>query len=86
MSHAGVARAVAVADSVGAPLSNTARSYLYHEPTMNVTVPGWVADRVICCGRQWNVPAETASIWLLAEVWQNCWLPHHPPTPGGTAM
>lgn len=61
------ADALGAADAVGAPLSELARMLMQHEPALEVTVPGWVADVVACCGRRWDVTTEVASAWLLAE-------------------
>ena len=59
--------AAGAADAAGAPLSELARMLMQHEPALEVTVPGWVADVVACCGRRWDVTTEVASAWLLAE-------------------
>ena len=40
---------------------------MHHEPTMDVTVPGWVANRVSCAARLWVVPEPVTGAWLLAE-------------------
>ena len=58
---------IAAADAVGAPLSELSRLLMQHEPTMTVTVPGWVADRVACAARLWGVCVPVAGAWLLAE-------------------
>ena len=58
---------IAAADAVGAPLSELSRLLMHHEPTMAVTVPGWVADRVACAARLWGVCVPVAGAWLLAE-------------------
>ena len=58
---------IAAADAAGAPLSELSRLLMHHEPTMTVTVPDWVADRVICAARLWGVTEPVAGAWLLAE-------------------
>ena len=58
--------AVGAADAVGAPLSELSRILMRHEPALEVTVPGWVADEVACRARRWGVAAEVAGAWLLA--------------------
>ena len=58
---------IAAADAAGAPLSELSRLLMHHEPTMTVTVPDWVADRVICAARLGGVTEPVAGAWLLAE-------------------
>ena len=58
---------IAAADAARAPLSELSRLLMHHEPTMAVTVPGWVADRVICAARLGGVCVPVAGAWLLAE-------------------
>ena len=59
--------ALEAADAAGAPLSELSRILMRHEPEMDVTVPGWVADDVACWARRWDVTEEVAGAWLLAE-------------------
>lgn len=59
--------ALGAADEVGAPLSELSRILLRHEPAMDVTVPGWVAEAVACCARRWGVVEGVAGAWMLAE-------------------
>ena len=58
---------IAAADAAGALLSELSRLLMHHEPTMTVTVPDWVADRVICAARLGGVTEPVAGAWLLAE-------------------
>ena len=58
---------IAAADAAGAPLSELSRLLMHHEPAMTVTVPDWVADRVICAALIWGVTEPVAGAWLLAE-------------------
>ena len=51
---------LAAADAVGAPLLELSRLLMHHEPTMTVTVPGWVADRVVCAAGRWGVTVPVA--------------------------
>ena len=55
------------ASVVGAPLSPLACEAMGQPPTIEVTVPGWLADVVTCVARRWDVPTGTAAVWLLAE-------------------
>ena len=56
-----------IAAAAGAPLSELSRLLMHHEPTMTVTVPDWVADRVICAALIWGVCVPVAGACLLAE-------------------
>ena len=60
-------RVVEAADAAGAPLSGLARVLMHHEASLDVTVPCWAADRVVCAAQRWHVTAEVAAAWLLAE-------------------
>ena len=55
------------ASLVGAPLSPLAREAMGQPPTIEVRVPGWLADGIACVARRWEVPTGTAAVWLLAE-------------------
>ena len=55
------------ATAAGAPLSPLARQAMGPPPTIEVRVPGRLADVVTCVARRWNVRPETAAVWLLAE-------------------
>ena len=55
------------ADAAGAPLSGLARVLMRHEESLDVTVPGWAADSVVCAAQRWDVCVEVAAAWLLAE-------------------
>ena len=58
---------LAAADAAGAPLSGLARVLMHHEESLDVTVPRWAVDRVVCAARCWDVTVEVAAAWLLAE-------------------
>lgn len=55
------------ADAAGAPLSGLARVLMHHEESLDVTVPGWAVDSVVCAAQRWDVTVEVAAAWLLAE-------------------
>ena len=60
-------RVLEAADAAGAPLSGLARVLMHHEASLDVTVPRWVAGRVVCAARRWDVTVAVAAAWLLAE-------------------
>ena len=60
-------RVLEAADAAGAPLSGLARLLMHHEASLDVTVPRWVAGRVVCAARRWDVTVAVATAWLLAE-------------------
>lgn len=60
-------RVVEAADAAGAPLSGFARVLMHHEASLDVTVPCWAADQMACAAQRWEVTAEVAAAWLLAE-------------------
>lgn len=55
------------ADAAGAPLSGLARVLMHHEESLDVTIPGWAVDSVVCAAQRWDVIVEVAAAWLLAE-------------------
>ena len=60
-------RVLEAADTAGAPLSGLARVLMHHEESLDVTMPRWVADRVVCAAQRWDVTVAVAAAWLLAE-------------------
>ena len=60
-------RVLAAADAAGAPLSGLARVLMHHEASLDVTLPCWAVDKVVCAAQRWNVTVEVAAAWLLAE-------------------
>ena len=67
VSDIGALSPLVAADAAGAPLSELARESMRHKPVMEVTVPGWLAERVGCVGRWWGVSEAIAAAWMLAE-------------------